>query len=248
MSSDAALVSAAGATALLALLHVLVPPLRRRIGSMAEGVVASIGGGIASAYVFVHLLPELARGNAEVAEVLGEHVRVTALGETLLFLVAFAGFLLLYGLDHWAERVDGDSGVFAVHVGAFAAYNVLITYALPTRFRADTLGALLFVVAMAVHFVLTDRALAEHYEERFARTGRIVLVTALVAGFALAWAFAPTSTTLITMMLALLAGFILYNVFADELPGDRRLRFPVFAGSATAYAAVLVAATAAGAG
>lgn len=248
MSSDAGLLSAAVATAVLALLHVLVPPLRRRIGSMAEGVVASIGGGIASAYVFVHLLPELARGNAEMAEVLGEHVEVTALGEVLLFLVAFAGFLLLYGLDHWAERSGGETGVFAVHLGVFAVYNAVITYALPTRFRVGAGGAVLFVVAMAVHFVLSDRGLAEHYGERFARTGRTVLVGALVVGYLLAWAFAPTSTTVVTTMLALLGGFVLYNVFADELPGDRRLRFPVFAGSATAYAAVLVAVTATGSG
>lgn len=246
MGSDAALLSAGVATGVLAVLHVLVPPVRRRIGAMAEGVVASIGGGIASAYVFVHLLPELARGNEEVAEVLGEHVEVTELGEVLLFLVAFAGFLLLYGLDHLAERSEGDRGVFAVHLGAFAAYNAVITYALPTRFRTGAGGAVLFVVAMAVHFVLSDRALAEHYGERFARTGRVVLVGALVLGYLLAWAFAPTSTTVVSTMLALLAGFVLYNVFSDELPGDRRLRFPVFAGSATAYAAVLVAVTAAG--
>ncbi len=38
---------------------------------------------------------------------LGEHVTVSALGETLLCLDAFLGFLLLYGLDHLAaERVD----------------------------------------------------------------------------------------------------------------------------------------------
>lgn len=148
---------------------------------MAEGVVASIGGGIASAYVFVHLLPELARGNEEMAEVFGEHVEVTALGEVLLFLVAFAGFLLLYGLDHWAERSGGETGVFAVHLGTFAAYNAVITYALPTRFRTGAGGAVLFVVAMAVHFVLSDRGLAEHYGPRFARTGRVVLVAALVA-------------------------------------------------------------------
>lgn len=246
MGSDAALLSAGVATGVLAVLHVLVPPVRRRIGAMAEGVVASIGGGIASAYVFVHLLPELARGNEEVAEVLGEHVEVTELGEVLLFLVAFAGFLLLYGLDHLAERSDGEHGVFAVHLGAFAAYNAVITYALPTRFRTGAGGAVLFVVAMAVHFVLSDRALAEHYGERFARTGRVVLVGALVLGYLLAWAFAPTSTTVVSTMLALLAGFVLYNVFSDELPGDRRLRFPIFAGSATAYAAVLVAVTAAG--
>lgn len=246
MSPDAAQLSAALATALLALLHVLVPPLRRRIGSLAEGVVASIGGGIASAYVFVHLLPELARGNAEVAEVLGERVEVTELGEVLLFVVAFAGFLLLYGLDHWASRSDGDGGVFALHIGVFAAYNAVITYALPTRFRTGAGPAVLFVVAMAVHFLLSDRALAAHYPERFAGLGRVVLVGALVAGYVLAWAFAPTSTTSVSVMLAMLGGFILFNVFADELPGERTLRFPVFAGSATAYAAVLVAVTAAG--
>ncbi|HEY1117237.1 MAG TPA: hypothetical protein VGE43_06005, partial [Acidimicrobiales bacterium] len=135
MSSHAALLSAAAATVVLAVLHLLVPALRRRAGSMAEGVVASIGGGIASAYVFVHLLPELAAGNVEIAEVLGEHVEVSELREVLMFLVAFIGFLVLYGLDHWAERAEGGNGVFAVHLGVFAGYNALITYSLPTRFR-----------------------------------------------------------------------------------------------------------------
>lgn len=246
MSSDAALLSAAVATTVLAVLHAVVPPVRRRLGSVGDGVVASLGGGISSAYVFVHLLPELARGNEEMAEVFGEHVDVTELGEVLLFLVAFAGFVLLYGLDHLAERSDGEAGVFAVHLGVFAAYNAVITYALPTRFRVGAGGAVLFVVAMAVHFVLSDRALAQHYGERFARTGRVVLVGALAIGYLLAWAFAPTSTTVVNVLLALLGGFVLYNVFSDELPDERRLRFPVFAGSATAYAAVLVAVTAAG--
>lgn len=246
MSTHIALVSAAIATAVLSVLHMLVPAFRERIGSVADGVVASIGGGIASAYVFVHLLPELARGNTEVAEVLGQHVEVTELGEVLLFLVAFAGFLLLYGLDHWAERSGGESSVFAVHLGVFALYNGLITYALPTRFRTGVGAAVLFVLAMAVHFVLSDRGLAEHYGERFARTGRVVLVGALVVGYLLAWAFAPTSTTVVSVLLAMLGGFVLYNVFSDELPGDRRLRFPVFAGSATAYAVILVAVTAFG--
>lgn len=246
MSSATALLSAAAATAVLAVLHALVPWLRRRAGSVAQGVAASIGGGIASAYVFVHLLPELARGNVEVAEVLGEHVEITELGEVLLFLVAFVGFLLLYGLDHWAERTEGDGGVFAVHLGVFAAYNAVITYALPTRFRAGAGPAVLFVIAMAVHFVLLDRALAEHYPERFSRIGRVVLVGALVGGFLLAWLFAPTSTTVVSVLLALLGGFVLYNVFSDELPGDRRLRFPIFATAGSAYAAVLVAMTAAG--
>jgi hypothetical protein len=233
------------ATLVLALVHVLVPPMRRRIGHVAEGVTASIGGGVAAAYVFLHLLPELARGNREVAEVLGDPVEATPAGELLLFVVALAGFLLLYGLDHVAAQRSSTGGVFGVHLGAYAAYNVLITYALPTRFDGDVALAVLFVVAMALHFVLSDRALSEHYTDRFARVGRPVLVAALVVGYLLAWLLAPTRTTVVSTMMALLAGFILYNVFRDELPGEKRLRFPAFAASAGAYAILLLVVAAA---
>lgn len=237
-------VAAAVATVALAAVHLLLPVLRHRLRGAPEGLAASVAGGVAVAYVFVHLLPEVAQGNREVAELLGEHLRMTELEEVLLFLVALVGFLLLYGLDHVAER-RRESGVFAVHLGAYALYNAVITYAVPTRFRTDPGAAVLFVVAMGIHFLLTDRSLAEHYGARFRRVGRPVLVGALGVGYALALAFAPTSAVVVSTMLALLAGFVLYNVFSDELPSSDRLRFPVFLGSAAVYAGVLVAITAA---
>lgn len=243
MSLHASLVAGAVATTLLASVHLLLPAVRRRLAGAPEGVAASVGGGAAVAYVFVHLLPEVARGSTDVAEVLGEHVEVTELEEVLLFVVALAGFLLLYGLDHLAERRRADSGSFAVHIGVYAVYNGVITYALPTRFRTGAGWAVVFVVAMGVHFLLSDRGLAEHYQDRFRRIGRPVLVGSLVAGFFLAWAFAPTSAIVVSFLLALLGGFVLYNVFSDELPGDSRLRYPVFLASAASYAGVLVAIT-----
>lgn len=182
MSSTHAYVAAAFATAALAAVHALVPVVRRRLGSVREGVVAAIGGGVASAYVFLHLLSEIARGNEEVAELLGETANPIVLAEVLLFLVAFAGFVLLYGLDHAAARADRESGVCAVHIGVFAVYNALITYALPTRFEVGPASAVLFTVAMAVHFVLSDRGLAEHHGERFRRVGRPLVVASLVVG------------------------------------------------------------------
>jgi hypothetical protein len=241
LSSNTAFVSAAVATVFLGVVHALVPVARRRLGHVGEGVVASVGGGVASAYVFVHLLPELARGNEEVAEVLGQHVEISAFEELLLFVVAFAGFITLYGLDHAAERAAAEGGVFAVHLGAFAAYNALITYSLPTRFQVGLAPGLLFVVAMALHFVLADRALGAHYGDRFAHIGRPVLLAMLAVGYVLAWGFAPTSTAVVNVVLALLSGFVLYNVFHDELPGERGLRFPAFALAAGTYAVVLIA-------
>lgn len=241
-----ALAAAGLATVLLALVHAGVPLVRRRLAGMPEGVVSSVGGGVAASYVFLHLLPELARGNVEIAEVLGDRVEPTALLDLTLFAVALAGFLVLYGLDHLAARAGDTPGVFAVHLGAYAAYNVLITYSLPTQFEAGSAVAVAFCVAMGVHFFLSDRALAEHHGERFGRVGRPVLIAALVGGFVLAWLFAPTRTTVVGSMLAALAGFVLYNVFSDELPSERRVRFPAFAISVVLYGTLLAAIVAAG--
>ena len=236
---ETALVAAGAATAVLALIHLLLPTVRQRVSAAGEGIMASVGGGVAAAYVFLHLLPELARGNEEVAEVLGDPVEATAAAELLLFVVAFGGFVLLYGLDHAAERRASEAGVFWVHLGTYAAYNAVITYALPTRFAGDVALAVLFVIAMGLHLLLSDRALSKHYRERFRSVGRPVLIAALVVGFLLAWLFAPTRTSVVSGMLALLGGFVLYNVFRDELPGRDRLRFPAFALSAAGYAVVL---------
>lgn len=236
---------AAGATALLALVHALVPRLRARVDGSAESAFAAIGGGVAAAYVFIHLLPELARGNTELGEALGDSSRVSAVAEVALFAVALAGFLVLYGLDHVAAS-EAESDVFYVHLGVYAAYNGVITYSLPTQFRADVPVAVLFVIAMAVHFLMADRGLAREHGSRFASLGRPVLVSGLVVGYLLAWLFAPTRTIVVSVLLAVLGGFVLYNVFADELPDERRVRFPIFASSAGVYALLLLAVVALG--
>ena len=245
MDHDTALLAAGAATAFLAGVHAIVPTLRHRLGGVGEGVAASVGGGVAAAYVFLHLLPELARGNDEVAEALGDTAESSAITEILLFVVALAGFVLLYGLDHAAARAGPEEGaVFAVHLGVFALYNALITYTLPTWFGSGAAVATLFTVAMALHFMLSDRSLAEHYGTRFSRLGRPVLLAALFLGFVLAWIFAPTRTIVVNVLLAVLAGFVLFNVFSDELPSERHVRFPVFAAAVAGYAGLLIAVTA----
>ncbi len=52
----------------------------------------------------------------------------------------------------------------------------------------------IFAVAMALHFVLTDRGLEEHYPSRFDFRGRYVLAGGLVGGWVLGWLFAPAGT------------------------------------------------------
>jgi len=99
-------------------------------------------------------------------------------------------------------------------------------------------------VAMGLHFVLTDRSLEEHYPDRFGRGGRIALAAALLAGWAADALLAPTSTLLVALLIALLGGSILLNVFKEEIPSGHRSSFPRFLTGLLLYAALLAAVTA----
>lgn len=75
--------------------------------------------------------------------------------------------------------------MFWLHVGSFVVYNALITYSLPLTFRTGAGFAVLFTVAIGLHFVVTDRGLEEHYAERCDRwTPWPVLAGALLLGWA----------------------------------------------------------------
>lgn len=234
----------------LAMLHVAAPALRRLRG-VPERVTASFAGGIAVSYVFVHLLPELAEGNEAVGEALEDVVEPTALLDLAIFVVALAGFVAFYGLERlargaprWRANDEPPPAVFRLHLGSFLVYNALITYTMPLRVQTGLAFALLFTAAMGLHFVLTDRGLAEHYPRRFRHVGRYALAGALLAGWALGALLAPTSTVVVSLLTALLGGSILLNVFKEELPSGRESSFGWFVAGAALYAALLAATTA----
>jgi hypothetical protein len=234
----------------LAGLHMAAPRLRR-LPFLPESATASFAGGLAVAYVFLHLLPEIAAGNEAIGEALSDVVEPTPLLELAIFLVALAGFTVFYGLERTARRARSRAGgepvgVYWLHLCSFAVYNGLITYGMALRVRTGLVFAVLFVLAMGLHFVLTDRGLEEHYPRRFARSGRVALAGALLLGWALSALAAPTSTLVVALLTALLGGSILLNVFKEELPSDRRSSFGWFLTGLVLYAALLAGVTALG--
>ncbi|MFC4371958.1 hypothetical protein [Citricoccus nitrophenolicus] len=244
---------AAGLTAVLAALHLVAPRLRKLPG-VPERFTGSFAGGLAVAYVFLHLLPEIAAGNEAVGEALQDVVDPTPLMELGIFFVALAGFTVFYGLERRAtatgarERpgTGGAAGVYWVHLGSFLVYNALITYTMALRVRTGLGFALLFTVAMGLHFVLTDRGLQEHYPHRFRTTGRTLLAAALVVGWLAGTLAAPTSTVLVALLTAFLGGSILLNVFKEEVPANRNSSFGWFTTGLVFYAILLTAVTAIG--
>lgn len=83
-----------GAT-LIVLLQVFVRPWRQKLFH-SEVVADSAIAGLATAYVFVVLLPELETGH----EIIGDYI----------FLIVLAGFVTLYGLEHVAHRTGMPRG------------------------------------------------------------------------------------------------------------------------------------------
>ena len=61
-------------------------------------------------------------------------------------------------------------------------YNVLITCTMAPRLRTGAAFAVLFTIAMGLHFVLTDRNLEERCPRRFRGADRGALAGALIAG------------------------------------------------------------------
>lgn len=234
--------------AVLVAAHLLAAHLRGLAGRH-EAAVVSAAGGISVAYVFLHLLPEVAAGARVVGESVGDLVAHVPVQELLVFLVALAGFTVFYVAERYAARhgsarhggAGASSSAFGVHLAAFAVYNVAVAYTLPERVEEDTLSAAVFTLAVAVHVLVVDRGLAEHHPRRYGHVGRFVLAGALLLGWLLAGIAAPTSSLTVSLMTALVAGSVLLTVFQEELPRARDTRtWPFLAGLGANTALLLV--------
>ncbi|CAA9554323.1 MAG: hypothetical protein AVDCRST_MAG18-559 [uncultured Thermomicrobiales bacterium] len=240
------LVSLLAAVALV-LVHLFVGRLRF-LGCTPRSHWLSLAGGVSVAYVFVHLLPELAEGQEALREVTGD---LATFAGRHVYLIALGGLAAFYGLERAATaandragRADpGDTaspGVFWLHMASFALYNGLIGYLLLHREERGLRPLLLFVVAMALHFAVTDHGLRAHHRATYDRRGRWILVAAIVAGWTLGLAVALPDAA-IAALLAFLGGGVILNVLKEELPEERQSRFSSFALGAAAYAALLLA-------
>ena len=232
----------------LVLMHLVVGNLRLLAGTPRSAWLSGAGG-VSVAYVFVHLLPELAEGQKSVSERLGEGV---AFLERHVYLLALLGSVVFYGLERAAvvarrhhRGVDGGetAGVrtFWLHMVSFGIYNALIGYLLRQHEEEgrDQLLAL-FAIAMGLHFLVTDYGLREHHKSAYLRVGRWILGAAIIVGWTVGLV-RDVSEAVQAIILAFLAGGVILNVLKEELPEERESRFWAFALGAAAYAALLLA-------
>ena len=227
----------------LALVHIGAGKLRF-LSAVPRSRWLSFASGISVAYVFAHLLPELAEGQEALA---AAGVTGGVVEEGHVWLMALVGLGAFYGLERAAKASREQSareggadetgpGVFWLHTVSFALYNVLVGYLLGHGEVGAGLGT--FWVAMALHFFVNDYGLRQDHKDQYSRVGRWVLAAAVVAGAALGLA-AEVHEAVLAALVAFLGGGVVLNVLKEELPEERESRFVPFALGAAAYAALL---------
>ena len=239
-------------TAAIAWLFALTHAFGARLTFLSRtprSVWLSLAGGVSVAYVFVHLLPELAEHQESVARA-AEEAGILGAVESHVWLIALVGLAVFYGLERLArsgakdEREAGrperpPRGVFWIHLASFAVYNLIVGYLLVHR-EGGLVELGFYGIAMALHFLVNDHGLRAQHGRAYQREGRWLLAAAPVAGWALGMA-ATVPDLALSALFALIAGGVVLNVLKEELPEDRDSRFWAFAGGAAAYAALLIA-------
>lgn len=235
----------------LAAVHLLSGTLRFLEGVPRSRWLSAFAG-VSVAYVFVHLLPELAEGQRAIE---GEPAPGKESGPILeflehhVYLAALLGLAVFYGVEkhslvsrHQGRNTGGEDktapDAFWLSIGSFAVYNGIVGYLL-LRGELEELSALvLYTVALAVHFVINDFGLRAHHKDAYERIGRWLIAAGVLVGWVLG-VTAEISERAIALIVAFIGGGVILNVLKEELPGERRAHFlPLVAGAAL-YTALL---------
>lgn len=213
------------ALVLLVLVHLVGNrlPLLERI---PRSIWISFGGGASVAFVFLHLLPEVAAAS--------EDLRGLVPLRHAPYLVALVSFGAFYGVERLLRVHDDGSAtphLFWLHVSTFTVYNALIGYLLASQREP----VVLFTGAMALHFLVTDHGLRRTSPVRYRRAGRWVASAGIVAGW-LTGVLTQVHPAVVAAVTAGLAGGIVLNVLKEELPRERESRFGAFVAGLAAYA------------
>ena len=212
---------------LLVVIHLSATIIRPMLSSK-ERLVNSFGAGMAIAYVFIHLLPEISKGE--------KHLGMYS------FLVVLVGYVVYYFFNLKAQQVsDSHShGHYGAQILGGWLYSFIIVLGMPDAFQLSHLHVVLMAVAIGSHIVHSDYHLGITFQSKFDKHGKYVLATAPIAGLVTRWLLHPQSDVLIHVIMSLLAGSLIYTVARDELPNPTRYTLMWFVIGIATYTALLM--------
>jgi hypothetical protein len=213
--------------------HTLVGPQKRPLHSVLTGIT--------TAYLFLKLLPRIGdsagfpMGSAGLA----------APSNLVLSGIALAGFISYYAVEVRAytasSREGSEAYVYRGHLAVFAVFNAFAAFLLPYHFAQGTAMGITYVVAIVVHLLVLDHALAEVHQGLYGLKERTIHSAGLLSGLSVA-AWLGSDPSIVTPVLAFFAGAIALQVIREEVPEHKMGHPGAFALGAGIFTALLLAA------
>lgn len=229
----------------LSLVHVLADILRWK-RQLPQKYWLSFADGISISYVFLGLLPKIIEGTAAFPDSLGY-------GAGLLkqspFLPLLIGLVVFYGMERLVEKPAGAVGAKTaagdtaglrvwIHLASYAFYKAIIGYLIVQM--NNPVSIVIFVISMAVHFLVVDYRMMEIHKSVYQSFGRWALTIAILIGWVVG-ATTVISPVLVTLLLSFLAGGIVLVVLEEEFSRDHPSSFRAFVLAVIVYMAVQIA-------
>jgi len=203
----------------------------------------ALSAGVAIAYIFVNVMPELEEHRPAVASTVAGNLLNA---DKRIYLWALMGFIAFAGLSRLqyikpasGPRQDDSGIVYRGTMAGWAVYLLLIGYLMLHRDDSSAVSLWLFVFAMGLHVFMVDNQLAERFEGLYEPWGRRLLVACLLVGWVMGLAdVLPDSFT--SRLFAFVAGGVVVTSAHEEESFERGGRFWWFAGGASAYTLLLM--------
>jgi hypothetical protein len=203
----------------------------------------SAAAGVSVAYVFVRALPEMSEAQDVFTRVTFD--RGLPFPEHRVYTAALIGFLFFYGLENMVSRSgardrsqkEPTAGLtYRLQLAGFAAYGGLVGY---LTVHQQSLPTLLYLIAMALHFLAVNHSFEREYGSIYDHSGRWLLAAAILAGGS-AGIFTSMSEEFLATLLGLNSGGVVINSMIMELPSEKGGRFWPFCLGAIGYSLLLL--------
>lgn len=201
----------------------------------------SLAAGISVAYVFMDILPELGEQQHRFEE--DASTASMLVPQNRLYLLALISFVVFYGLDRFvlpARKAAGShETAYRVRLIGFTAYSGMIGYLLVERAEKGMFSLVVYTFAMALHFLIVGRSLAEEHGLERQMPSRLLLAGSVLAGVLLG-SLLHLSGASFARLFAILAGGVVITSLTHELPGKEGGRFLPFCIGAIVFAVILL--------
>jgi hypothetical protein len=218
----------------------LLARLSRGLTSRIKRRWEALSAGVAVAYVFINVLPELEEHGAVISQS-GFETLLNA-GKRV-YLWALAGFITFARLNGPRATLPGISQSNRVRsywtaMARFAPYMLLMGYLLVSREAASEAALFVYVFAMSLHIFMLDIETAEQFGRLYEQKGRAILASCVLVGWILGVIGALPSGLTSRLFAFFLGGVMIISAHEVSTKGGRV--FWWFVGGASVYACVLM--------